>query len=57
MWLFDLLRVEKRTIRLRFANDRKREMATAEVMDLEVAYWPWDGACRMFAIDESVNKP
>ena len=55
MWLFGLLGVEKRTIRLRFAHYRKREMATAEVMDLEVAYWPWDGTCRMLAIDESVN--
>lgn len=55
MGLFGLLRIEKCTIRLRFANNRERETATAEVVDLEVAYRPFDGTCRMLTSDESMN--
>ena len=55
MGLFGLLRIEKCAIRLRLANNREGKSATAEVVDLEVAYRPFDGTCRMLTGDESMN--
>jgi len=56
MGLFSLLRIEKCAIRLRFANDCEREIATAEIVDLEVVYRPFDGTRRMLTSDESMNE-